>query len=516
MSQGGMQRLYQIVRIVGLAVLISTVVSGAGCGFVSQSTNHNQGDPLNLGGSPGPDGTLLNPQTIQVRVGSQPSDRIVSLSLTLSSLQAVNSGSQRIDLLTAPITVEFTHSATVTEPISILDIYQDTYSSLVFPAMTGQVVFYDKDGQLVSQDLIVPGQTIASSFVVNETTGPLVLNVSLDLAQSFTINDPTGNTRFGGNVSPDASGSSVTVNSLVVTTETAVPNNPVGQPESGSIAFLVGSASAVNETSKTITIQPASGDSVKVFYSTSGGTDFVNCTPAMLAGMLIEIEGATQSNGTVLATEVELISNATSGSELYGLLSGYAPEGIYYNLIVEGGEGVNVTNSLVGKNVTVNWDGASYSVNNANLDLSGTPELVFDEEHAFPGQFVELEWDALIVPDPESANAGAMQPGMFELEQQTISGTVSGYTYDSGTQKGTFTLNVASNASIRTMNPGLVSIIVRRVPQTYLQNNPTFGDGASVKVRGLVFADPSYSNANYHPSPSTPMAFIIVAGRISK
>lgn len=76
--------------------------------------------------------------------------------------------------------------------------------------------------------------------------------------------------------------------------------------------------------------------------------------------------------------------------------------------------------------------------------------------------------------------------------------------------------NVASNASIRTMNPGLVSIIVRRVPQTYLQNNPTFGDGASVKVRGLVFADPSYSNANYHPSPSTPMAFIIVAGRISK
>ena len=92
MSQGGMQRLYQIVRIVGLAVLISTVVSGAGCGFVSQSTNHNQGDPLNLGGSPGPDGTLLNPQTIQVRVGSQPSDRIVSLSLTLSSLQAKNSG----------------------------------------------------------------------------------------------------------------------------------------------------------------------------------------------------------------------------------------------------------------------------------------------------------------------------------------------------------------------------------------------------------------------------------------
>ena len=66
------------------------------------------------------------------------------------------------------------------------------------------------------------------------------------------------------------------------------------------------------------------------------------------------------------------------------------------------------------------------------------------------------------------------------------------------------------------MNPGLLSIIVRRVPQTYLQNNPTFGIGDSVKVRGLVFADPSYSNANYHPSPTSPMKFIVVAGRISK
>ena len=520
MSQG-MQRLYQIVRIVGLAIIISTVVSGVGCGFVnSQSASRNQGDPLHLGGSPGPLGTT-DPQSIQVRMGSLPidslpADRIVSLSLTLNSLQATNSGSQNIELLTAPITVEFTRSATVTEPISITNIYQDTYSALVFPDITGQVVFYDTTGQLVSQTLLVPAQPVPASFVL-DATSPLVLNVSLDLAQSFTINDPLGNNRWGGNFSQSESGSSVNPNSLVVKTQAVVPNPAVGQPESGSITFMVGNASNVNTTTKTITIQPTSGDSVKLSYDTSGGTEFVNCDPSMLTGMLLEIEGATQANGTVLASEVELISNATSGSELYGLLSGYAPEGIYYNLVVEGGDGVNVTNSLIGKNVTINWNGSSYSVNSANLDLSGTPELVFDEEHAFPGQFVEVEWDALVIPDPESnTQAGAMQPGMFELEQQTVSGTVSGSTYNNITHTGTFTLTVAANASIRTMNPGLVSITVRRVPQTYLQNNPTFGNGDSVKVRGLVFADPSYSNVNYHPSPTSPMAFIVVAGRISK
>ena len=64
------------------------------------------------------------------------------------------------------------------------------------------------------------------------------------------------------------------------------------------------------------------------------------------------------------------------------------------------------------------------------------------------------------------------------------------------------------------MNSGLVTITVRRVPVTYLQNNPTFGNGDNVKVRGLLFADPLYNNSNYHPPD--PIKFIMVADRISK
>ena len=123
MSQYGMPRVYQMIRIVGLAVLLSAVVFGAGCGFVNtRSASQNQSDPLNLGGSPGPLGSPT-PQRVEVRLGSEPSDRIVSLSLTLTSLQATNSGSANIELLTpnpspAPVTVEWTRNAVVTAPIS--------------------------------------------------------------------------------------------------------------------------------------------------------------------------------------------------------------------------------------------------------------------------------------------------------------------------------------------------------------------------------------------------------------
>jgi hypothetical protein len=431
---------------------------------------------------------------IEVRLGSEPSDRIVSLSLTANTLKAVNSGAGQIDLLTAPVTFEFTRSAISTEPVFVGQIYQDTYSALVFPDMTGQVVFYDVNGQRVSQALSVSGQAIPVSPFVLGTT-PQVLSVSVDLKNSFTITDP----------------GSLTVNpAIVVTTGAATPNPAVGHPETGSISFVVGNVTNVDTSSHKITLQPTSGDALQVSYGLAT-TEFVDCDPTMLTGMIIEAAAATQADGSVLASEVELVDNSQSGSELYGLLGGYAPDGMDYNLIAQGGAGVNVTTGLIGKSITVDWLAAGYSVNNGKLDLSGSQDLVFDEIRAFPGQFVEIEWDTLIVPDPDSSNAGFMQPRMFELEEQTISGQVGNY--NAGT--GTFTLAVAGNSMLKNMNPGLSSLTVREVPQTYLRNG-SINNGDQVSVRGLLFVDPNYSNVNYQPSLTSPVAFIMVADRISK
>jgi hypothetical protein len=518
-----------------MAVLISTVISGLGCGFVgSRSNNQSQSDPLHLGGSPGPQGTLTDPQPIQVRLGSEPNDRIVSLSLTLNSLKATNSGNADIELLTpdptpAPVTIEFTRSATVTEPISLPTIYQDTYHDLVFPAMTGRVVFYDINGKLVSQPLTVanlPAQTVTITPFFALGISPLVLSVSLDLKNTFTIIDAAGNQGRSGTNQADAGSSYVAVGPLVVTTQTAAPapavSPAVGQPETGSISFLVGSVTGVGTPPNTISIQPTSGDAIQISYDV--GTQFVNCSPSMLTGMMIETEAATQTDGTVLASQVALIDSGTSSTELYGLLSGFAPEGIYYNLIVDGGVGVNEANSLIGKNVTLDWGGASYSVNSTNLDLSGTPELVFDEARVFPGQFVAVQGAALVTPDPEcnetgvcDTQAGAMQPGMFELNQQTLTGRVSGYSYNPLTQTGTFTFDVDPTSPVQVLNPGLISITVRQIPGTYLRNNITVADNDIVMVRGLLFADPNYTNIDFvPPDEPNPVAFIMVASRISK
>lgn len=513
-----MSHLARVCWIIGLFAFLSMTMTTVGCGgALSNSHSQRTSDPLGLGVVPGPMGST-NPQTIQVRMGSEPNDRIVSLSLTLNSLQAINSGNSNLDLLTDPIVIEFTRNAVSTDPIAVRDIYQDTYSALIFPDMTGQVVFYDVNGQLVSQALSVPGQTIPHSFALGNES--MVLSISLDLSQTFTITDTQLAGKFARGAQPSQSqgSSSLTVNSLAVNTEHATPNPAVGQPESGSISFVVGRVTSVNTSAQKISVQPPSGDALQVSYD-NAGTEFVNCTPSTVTGALVEIEGATQSNGSVMASEVEFIDNSQSGSELYGLISGYAPDGMNYNLIVEGGLGVNVTSGLIGEYVSIDWLASSYSVNHGripnNLDLfneNSDEHLIFDESHVFPGQMVEAEWGTLEVPDPDSSNAGNMQPRMIELEEQTISGQIAAY----DNVAGTFLLSVANNAFIRMMNPGLTTITVHQTSQTHLKNLSSIKNGDQVKVRGLLFVDPIYNNASYRPSPSNPVAFVLVADRISK
>jgi hypothetical protein len=434
-------------------------------------------------------------------MASEPSDRVVSLSLTLNSLDAINSGSADMPLVTTPVTVELTHSAISTDPISILDIYQDTYSALVFPDMTGSITFYDDNGQLVVQAISIPAQTVPYDFVLGSS--PIVLNVWVDIDKSFTITN---------NV--------VTPNLMVVTAQSATPNPVPGQPESGSIAFLVGAVTSVDLVNKKITIQPPSSAAIQVFYSDTG-TDFESCTPTTLTGMLVEMVGDTQADGSLLATKVEWAGNSTD-SQLYGVFSGYNQYSGSFAMVVEGGDGVNVDSSLVGKRITVDWLNDSYAVNTGGLiDLSNT-DLSFDSSYVYPGQFVEVRGDTLIVPDTDlcglnadvPCNAGISQSATLELQQQTITGMVSGLNYDPLTQTGSFTLTPAGNAALRIQNPGL-TVTVRQVPQTYLRNlSPGFKNGDTVKVRGLLFA--TTPNGAYVPSVSNPVNFVLVAGRISQ
>src|ERR1700739_119909 len=94
---------------------------------------------------------------------------------------------------------------------------------------------------------------------------------------------------------------------------------------------------------------------------------------------------------------------------------------IELSMIVQDEIGAGMTTSLVGKTINSQLDQASYSVFTGKLDMTGVM-AVFDGEHIFPGQQVEVESFTSLQSDPEGTS-GMTVPFMVELEQQTISGT---------------------------------------------------------------------------------------------
>src|SRR5262249_52877226 len=119
--------------------------------------------------------------------------------------------------------------------------------------------------QLQTQALSVTGKTVSLAPMVLDAGSPQVLSVSLDLPASFSVSN------------------SVTVtNPVTIIAPNAAANPPVapavGQPETGSVNFLVGTVSSVDTTSHLIALQPPAGEAMTVAYDVNN-TSFVNCDP---------------------------------------------------------------------------------------------------------------------------------------------------------------------------------------------------------------------------------------------
>jgi hypothetical protein len=83
-----------------------------------------------------------------------------------------------------------------------------------------------------------------------------------------------------------------------------------------------------------------------------------------------------------------------------------------------------------------------------------------------------------------------------KLQQQSLSGIVSGYTVNNNGQ-GSFTLTLASDSMFAKLT-GLTTITVYQQSTTKLKNISSINNGDTLRVRGLLFGGAQYRMVASH------------------
>ena len=500
----------KLFSVLGFAVIIASLVL-VGCGGTgSPVLSQNNGPAIRAFASSQPNAPLT---PLQLQIGDNPNaseKQIVAFQISLGSATARNSATgDWVEVLNNGST-ELTHSATTTNLIASGGAPQMTYDQLDLVYTGAYVSYLDDAGNVVMQNLTPPQEQIIDLTQAPNTpivvgADPSIVGINIDVAGTVSLNGP-GITAAGRK----RNGAVRTMGTAIMGTPVVSVSQYAISASNQQIQHLIGNATSV--TGNIINITPNQSNTMVSFNTDPNLTDFENITLSTAQDMLVEINGSTQADGSLFADEVEAI-DASTGSELEGVLAGYTGSGFMY-MVVQDGIGSGVTSGLVGKKVTVDPSGASYEVNSGKIDMTGV-NVSFDESHIFPGQRVEAESSSgLITPDPDGNN-GQIYPFMIELEQQTINGTVANYQPGAG-NVATFDLVLPTDGSsyLQLLNPAATAVHIYQQANTTRSGLPAapapLSAGQQVQVRGLLFcldvSDTAQQGTN----------FVMVAARITR
>ena len=224
---------------------------------------------------------------VPVSITDAPSDQVIAASLTLNSIVLTDASGKTASILSAPLTFEATHLDAVQEPLFTPAIPVDTYTGVALTYSNAEVAYIDPTTKKVVQataTLANTSQTITFStpIVINNTMTSLIIDYMV--ANSVTI-----------------SGSTVTVTPEFNVAAAPIPQQPTNGTN-GLQCGIQGEVTALGANSFTLT--NASGTALTIYVNSSTQYQGLSGFSALAVGALVEVDTATQTNGTLLALRV--------------------------------------------------------------------------------------------------------------------------------------------------------------------------------------------------------------------
>lgn len=421
-----------------------------------------------------------NPQpgttALQVNLGDGPSDRLVAVSMTIGSMTLTNASSGTVSVVPSSTPVEMMHLMGTVDPISLMNVPQGTYSGATMSISSGTVMYMDPTTmQLVQKS--VPGPmtaTINFNPAFSVGTSPMVLNLDMNMASSVSI-DQSGN---------------VTMTPTMTASMNQCCTGNSQDPENGGMEHMNGTVMSFSGNSFTMSMMETAQN---ISVTTGSSTQFegMGGMGGMSNGMIVMVDAIMQSDGTFMAQKVDSVMSMSGGSMAGGLITGTTGNPVsQLTLAMQDGAGSGMMSSYLAGTTTVDVSpSAVFNIDTDNVDMSNLPFTpTFDGTAIFKGQCVRAVSSSGMMSGGGMGGmmgGGTVNASEIDLEQQGLSGTVSGY---SGSAPTTFTLTLPSDSAFTSLT-GSTAVTVFQEPVTELWGLTGLTNGSTVHVRGLLFFD---------------------------
>src|SRR5690242_10735032 len=212
-------------RYLTLAALAMLLAASIGCGGGGSSTMPPTVSPANA-------------SLMQVNIGDAPVDRVVSFEATVGPITLNSSSGNSVAVLSGTRRIEVSHLAETAEPLVLVNVPQDTYTSAKIVVSSPEVTFLNSSGAMTTLEPVL-SQTFTVTFgsPLMVSGSATVLHLDLNLANSLSF-DAQGNVT-GVNFGPS---------SFALSLSAIAPENEQS-PENGEMEDVTGVVSLVSGAS---------------------------------------------------------------------------------------------------------------------------------------------------------------------------------------------------------------------------------------------------------------------------
>ncbi|HEX7285538.1 MAG TPA: DUF5666 domain-containing protein [Candidatus Angelobacter sp.] len=441
--------LFVIVLLLALGLLLALTGCGGGNNQLSASASNTQ-----------------------IKIGDAPADSVIAFELTVTQVSLTDQSGKNVTVFTGSRQIELAHLSGTVESMALANVPAGTYTKASIGFSGAEVTYIPTTGTTpVEKNFNTTGtSTVTPASPVTIGNGSNILSIDVNVAQSLTF-DATGN--------PTAVNPAFTIASVALPAEAEEKDE-----ESGEMEDAVGTVSAVPaNNSFALTLQMSGQTATFNVSSSTQFSDGLTSFADIKQGMLLRVDATTASTGnTFNAKKVELVE--ASGSEVEGLVTVTNNPLTQFTIVAADGAGSGIAPASIGTNINVTVNASTkFRANTNHTDMSGLSFAFSGPTNLVKGQNVEVE-------AATSVSAGATTADKVTLVQQGLSGTASAVAITGST--GTFTLTLPADSAFAKLT-GSTTVTVHQQPGTQLKGLTAVINGASVRVRGLLFFD----GANY-------------------